>query len=144
MLHNLRWEWEYHWLSISLWAPLSNEQVLFCNYILGILLTCVVLMFLLLEMTGVFDVEYMWHFPLCKNVSSVLTRFQTTAQQYKWLCAGISSDIRRRKETVSRLDSWFSHTNLIKLNNKIQYELIFPLNLLFCPWIHISWLTVKY
>lgn len=59
--------------------------------------------------------------------------FTQLSQQYKWLCSGISSDNRRRKEIVSLSKLRSRRSNLIKFYNKIQYELIFPLNLLLVP-----------
>lgn len=117
----------------------ANKEVLFrsCDtHTYWLLITCVVSTFPLFEMSrarmGVFTVGYKWHFPLYKNVMFVLTRFHTMTQQHEW-CAGISSACRRRKEIASLLDWRFSRSHLIKLNNKIQYELIFPLNLLLVP-----------
>lgn len=70
-----------------------------------------------------------------KKYFSILARFQTITQQYNWLCTEVFCFFynRRRKETVSLLAQWFRHNNLIKLYNKIQYELIFLLNLLLVP-----------
>lgn len=68
-----------------------------------------------------------------KKYFSILTRFHTITQQYNWLCTLVSSESRRRKETVFLLDWWIRHNNLIKLYNKTQYELIFPLNLFLVP-----------